>query len=392
MPNDAERVYAPADPYIQDLQVYVVGGAVRDALLGLPAGDRDWVVVGATPEILVERGFLPVGGDFPVFLHPHTREEFALARTERKTSRGYQGFTFYTGPDVTLEDDLRRRDLTVNAIAQDAAGNRHDPLSGIADLRARVLRHVGEAFAEDPVRILRLSRFAARFDTFCVAPDTLALCRVMVENGEVDALVAERVWKELSRGLMTACPSRMFDVLRDCAALARMAPELTDDNQLGARLDGAARASLPLPARYALLTACSPARDALSRRWRVPTACADHARLLPGLVQALQVTWRSLAVAMPSPGAETVVDILDKLDAKRQPERCLVLLRAADVMLGGRLDLPTWQAWADAVQTLDGGAIARACGGDVARIKPALRAARIAAVRAATACGDDHAC
>ena len=171
------------DPATQGLQVYIVGGAVRDALPGLPAGDQDWVVVGATPEDMARRGFMPVGGDFPVFLHPRTKEEYALARTERKSGHGYKGFTFHTGVDVTLEDDLRRRDLTVNAIARKPDGELVDPLGGQADLRARVFRHVGEAFEEDPVRILRLGRFAARFADFSIAPETLALCRRMVEAG-----------------------------------------------------------------------------------------------------------------------------------------------------------------------------------------------------------------
>ena len=189
------------DPAVQGLQAYVVGGAVRDQMLGLPAGDRDWVVVGSTPEEMSRRGFVPVGGDFPVFLHPRTKEEYALARTERKSGRGYQGFTFYTGADVTLEQDLLRRDLTVNAMALTPDGALVDPLDGASDLKARVFRHVGEAFSEDPVRILRLARFAARFGDFTVADETMALCRGMVEDGEVDALVPERVCKEVARGM-----------------------------------------------------------------------------------------------------------------------------------------------------------------------------------------------
>src|SRR5690606_24883445 len=181
------------DPLLEGLEVYIVGGAVRDALLGLPAGDRDWVVVGSTPEEMAARGFIPVGGDFPVFLHPRSKEEFALARTERKSGRGYKGFIFHTGKDVTLEDDLRRRDLTINAIAQRPDGSLVDPCGGLKDLQARVLRHVGEAFSEDPVRLLRLGRFAARFHQFSIAPETLALAIQLVESGEVDALVPERV-------------------------------------------------------------------------------------------------------------------------------------------------------------------------------------------------------
>ena len=208
------------------MEIYQVGGAVRDALLGLPVQDRDWVVVGATPDELVAQGFLPVGKDFPVFLHPSSREEYALARTERKTAQGYRGFAVQAQSDVTLEEDLARRDLTINAMAQSSDGRLIDPYGGQADLQARVFRHVTAAFAEDPVRILRLARFAARFPDFSVAPETLALMRQMVDAGEVDALVPERVWQELSRGLMQARPSRMFEVLRSCGALARLLPEV----------------------------------------------------------------------------------------------------------------------------------------------------------------------
>jgi tRNA nucleotidyltransferase (CCA-adding enzyme) len=209
---------------------YLVGGAVRDALLGLPVGERDWVVTGATPEEMVAAGYKPVGKDFPVFLHPQTKEEHALARTERKSGRGYHGFTFHTGPEVRIEDDLIRRDLTVNAIAQDVDGDGAliDPHGGRRDLDARVLRHVSTAFAEDPVRVLRIARFAARFAPlgFSVADETVALMRTMVEAGEVDALVPERVWKETERALMLERPSAFFTTLRDCGALARVMPEV----------------------------------------------------------------------------------------------------------------------------------------------------------------------
>ncbi|HSI56314.1 MAG TPA: multifunctional CCA addition/repair protein, partial [Ideonella sp.] len=208
------------------MKPYIVGGAVRDALLGRKVHDRDWVVVGATPEALIAAGYTPVGKDFPVFLHPHTHEEYALARTERKTAPGYHGFVFHTSPDVTLEADLARRDLTINAMAEDEHGGLIDPYGGQRDLEDRLLRHVGEAFAEDPVRILRLARFAARFPDFSVAPETEALMERMVEAGEVDALVPERVWQELARGLMEERPSRMFEVLRGCGALKRLLPEV----------------------------------------------------------------------------------------------------------------------------------------------------------------------
>ncbi len=230
------------------MQIYMVGGAVRDALLGLPVKDRDWVAVGATPQQLVDLGYLPVGKDFPVFLHPTTKDEVALARQERKTAPGYHGFAFHAAPDVTLEQDLSRRDLTINSIAIQAINtpatcqfehdfsqntpislNRTqliDPYGGLRDLDAKVLRHVSPAFAEDPVRILRLARFAARFSDFTVAPETMVLMQKMVQNGEVDALVSERVWQEIATGLMYDKPSRMFEVLRECGALQRLLPEL----------------------------------------------------------------------------------------------------------------------------------------------------------------------
>jgi len=207
------------------LELYLVGGAVRDHLLGLPAPDRDWLVVGSTPEQMVELGFEPVGKDFPVFIHKPSGEEYALARTERKTARGYQGFQFNTSPDISLEEDLQRRDLTINAMAQDANGELIDPFNGRADIKAGVLRHVSEAFVEDPVRILRLARFAARFD-FSVAPETLSLMQSMVSDGEVDALVPERVWQEMHKALLTDRPQNFFKVLRDCGALKRILPEI----------------------------------------------------------------------------------------------------------------------------------------------------------------------
>ena len=206
------------------MKIFQVGGSVRDKLLGLPSVDRDYVVVGATPEQMIADGFTPVGNDFPVFLHPKTREEYALARTERKSGRGYTGFAFQASPEVTLEEDLRRRELTINAMAVDADGTLIDPYGGARGIEAKVLRHVSDAFAEDPLRVLRLARFAARFTEFSVAPETLALCKKLVAEGEIAELVAERVWQEISRGLLEREPSRMFAVLRACGALAVLAP------------------------------------------------------------------------------------------------------------------------------------------------------------------------
>lgn len=385
------------DALLAGLDVYIVGGAVRDELLALPAGDRDWVVVGATPEIMAARGFTPVGGDFPVFLHPRTHEEYALARTERKSGRGYHGFVFHAGQDVTLEDDLQRRDLTVNAIAQAADGHLIDPTGGVADLRARVLRHVGPAFVEDPVRLLRLARFAARFHDFSIASDTLALCRTLVQDGEVDALVPERVWQEFAKGLMTAHPARMLDVLADCGALARVAPGLIWDAGVAAGLARAAVRSLSLAQRYALLCRASPA--ALQDRLRAPSACRDQARLLPGLMTRLEAlnrcdipaarpaTGESLADAAAGAGPAAWLALLESCDALRRPERCLELLAAAACVVDG-VDPAIWAQRLDVLHRVDAGAIARAAGGDADRIRAALRHARIQVLADALTAGD----
>ncbi|WP_420223562.1 CCA tRNA nucleotidyltransferase [Pigmentiphaga litoralis] len=362
---------AAADPALDGLDVYVVGGAVRDALLGLPAGDRDWVVVGATPEQLSDRGFLPVGGDFPVFLHPATREEYALARTERKSGRGYKGFTFHTGPEVTLEDDLGRRDLTVNAIARHADGRLVDPYGGQRDLADRVFRHVGPAFSEDPVRVLRLARFAARFTDFSIAPETLALCRHMVDDGEVDALVPERVWKELARGLMLDQPSRMLDVLADTHALPRVAPGLVWTPRVADLIDRAARNGLPLAGRYALLCVESSDTAALAKRLRTPTECADQARLLQSMLKMAEAFGAS-------PSAEQVISLFELTDALRKPDRLSQLLDSAALILPVERESwrNRWLDWLDVARTVDAGAIAARHAKTPALIKDAVRTAR----------------
>jgi tRNA nucleotidyltransferase (CCA-adding enzyme) len=348
------------------MQTYIVGGAVRDALLGLPVNDRDWVVVGATPQQLIAMGFLPVGKDFPVFLHPQTREEYALARTERKTAAGYHGFIFHAEPSVTLEQDLARRDLTINAMAQDPQGRIVDPFGGRRDLQDRVMRHVTDAFREDPVRILRLARFAARFPDFQVAPETMELMRAMVEAGEVDALVAERVWQELARGLMENTPSRMFGVLRECGALAKLLPEVDrlwgvpqradyhPEVDTGVHLmmvlDVAARLAAPLPVRFACLThdlgkGTTPA-DVLPRhigheqrsadllrgvceRLRVPTECRELADVV---AREHGNVHRSLEF-----GASALVRLLERCDAFRKPQRFELVLLACECDARGRL-------------------------------------------------------
>ena len=350
------------------MQTYMVGGAVRDALLGLPVNDHDWVVVGASPQEMITSGFLPVGKDFPVFLHPQTREEYALARTERKTARGYHGFAFHAEPDVTLEQDLARRDLTINAMARDEGGRVIDPFDGRADLKNRVLRHVTLAFREDPVRILRVARFAARFADFSVAPETRDLMREMVEAGEADALVAERVWQELARGLMEDKPSRMFEVLRDCGALARLLPEVErlwgvpqrpeyhPEVDTGVHLmmvlDMSARLKAPLAVRFACLThdlgkGTTPA-DVLPRhigheersarllkkvceRLRVPTECRELADVVAREHGNIHRSGEF--------GAAALVRLLERCDAFRKPQRFDLVLLACECDARGRLGL-----------------------------------------------------
>ena len=404
------------------MKVYLVGGAVRDELLGRPAGDRDWVVVGATPIEMLDAGFVPVGRDFPVFLHPQTHEEYALARTERKTAPGYTGFVVHAAPEVTLEDDLLRRDLTINAIAKDESGTLIDPHGGRADLEARVMRHVSPAFAEDPVRILRVARFAARFANFTVAPETLALMREMVAAGEVDALVAERVWQELARGLMEATPSRMFTVLRECGALARLLPEVEalwgvpqradyhPEIDTGVHvmmvIDMAARLAAPLPARFAALThdlgkAKTPAEilprhhghetksvalvEALCERLRVPIECRDVARLAARFHGDMH--------RVEELRANTGLTILERCDALRRPDRFELILLACEADHRGRLGweerpyeaAARWRAMLAAVRAVDAGAIARelaAQGRDKAQaIAQAVAAARVEAIK-----------
>ncbi|MEY2839190.1 MAG: hypothetical protein RJB60_1489 [Pseudomonadota bacterium] len=354
------------------MKTFLVGGAVRDRLLQRTTNDhvsdRDWVVVGSTPEAMLALGYTPVGKDFPVFLHPQTHEEYALARTERKSGQGYHGFVVHASPEVTLEEDLARRDLTINAIAQDADGTLTDPHGGQADMQARVLRHVSPAFTEDPVRILRLARFAARFHDFSVAPETLALMQHMVQGGEADHLVPERVWQELARGLMEERPSRMFEVLRQCGALARLLPELDrlwgvpqrpeyhPEVDTGVHvmmvLDMAAQLGASLAVRYACLghdlgKGTTP-QDVLPRhigheersvrllkgvntRLRVPNDCKELADVVArehgNIHQCLGF------------GAAALVRLLERLDAFRKPARLADILLACECDARGRLGL-----------------------------------------------------
>ena len=406
------------------MRSYVVGGAVRDALLGLPVKDHDHVVVGATPEQMIAAGFRAVGKDFPVFLHPKTHEEYALARTERKTAPGYHGFVFHTSPDVTLEDDLVRRDLTINAMARADDGSIVDPYDGQADLRERIFRHVSSAFAEDPVRILRLARFAARFPDFRVHDSTLALMRSMVEAGEVDALVPERVWQELSRGLMEERPSRMFDVLRDCGALARILPELDvlwgvpqpplhhPEVDTGVHImlviDYAASQKHPLEVRFAALvhdlgkgvspSATWPAHHghefegmklvtAVCKRLKVPNECRDLALMTArehgNVSRALQLR------------ANTIVTLFERCDAFRKPERFAQMLLASECDARGRgheahpmrfedyPQRPYLLRALEAARAVNAGEVAARYAEKRDKIPEAVHAARVSAVKAA---------
>ena len=359
------------DARAPQFQIYRVGGSVRDELLGLPAGDRDWVVVGATPEQMLAQGFQAVGKDFPVFLHPQSHEEYALARTERKTAPGYKGFAVHFSPDVTLEDDLLRRDLTINAIARAADGSLVDPFHGQADIQARIFRHVSPAFREDPVRILRLARFAARFPDFTIAPGTLALMREMTAAGEVHALVAERVWQELSRGLMSQRPSRMLQVLDQTHALRILLPHLpapeTQPDWLKA-LDASAAAHDPLPVRFAILMAgmtipADPQTEGTPHgkahvsleapqsadKKKMVTSITEQAKALRASNECTDAAVR-LASEIPGPipqaarqwflsperqDAEALLALFNRHDAWRRPERLRLLMTVAQ-----RLALP----------------------------------------------------
>lgn len=351
------------------MKAYLVGGAVRDTLMGLTVKDRDWVVVGSTPEAMHRLGYTAVGRDFPVFLHPRSHEEYALARTERKTAPGYKGFAVHAAPDVTLEQDLSRRDLTINAIAQDAeTSTLIDPFAGQKDIAHKVLRHVSASFTEDPVRILRLARFAARFTDFNVAPETLELMRHMVQSGEVDHLVAERVWQELAKGLMEPRPSRMFEILRECDALQRLLPELDKlwgvpqspehhpEIDTGVHvmmvLDTAAQVNASLEVRFACLThdlgkGTTPA-DVLPRhigheersvrllktvcqRLRIPNLCSELALVVAREHGNIH---RSHTL-----NAAAIVRLLERCDAFRKPERFAEIVQACECDARGRLGL-----------------------------------------------------
>jgi len=403
------------------MQTYIVGGAVRDELLGFAVKDKDYVVVGSTPEAMLAAGFKPVGKDFPVFLHPATRDEYALARTERKTAKGYKGFTVHASPDVTLEQDLARRDLTINAIARADDGRLIDPFNGVADIQSRTLRHVSDAFAEDPVRILRVARFSARLVDFNVAPETMMLMRQMVEAGEVDALVAERVWQELAKGLMEEKPSRMFEVLRACGALRKILPELDrlwgvpqpeqhhPEIDTGVHVmmvvDYAASRHFSLPVRFAALMhdigkGTTP-RELLPKhigheqrsanllkevcnRLRVPNDCKE--------LGVMTARFHGKLHQAPQMRPATLLEFLIELDAIRQPQRFMDFLKACEADSRGRTgyaDCKTPAAeWMvkvlQAAAAVDAGAVAAACE-TPEQIKVKVFEARLEAIK--TACG-----
>ena len=410
------------------MQTYLVGGAVRDALMGLPVHDRDWVVVGSTPEAMGAAGFVPVGRDFPVFLHPQTHEEYALARTERKTAPGYRGFVVHAAPEVTLVQDLARRDLTINAMAAPPAADGRlpdlqaieDPFGGRSDLQARVLRHTSDAFSEDPVRILRVARFAARFPDFSVAEATLSLMRAMVDGGEVQHLVPERIWQELAKGLMTQHPARMLEVLRSCGALRAVLPEVdglwgvpqspehhpeVDTGvHLGLVLDAAAAADAPLAVRFACLghdlgkAGTDPtqwprhighegrsvrALQALCKRLRVPQVCAELAEVV---AREHGNVHRSADL-----GPEAVLRLLERCDAFRKPARFADVLLACQCDARGRLgrshdgypQAPRLSAALQAAQSVDSAGVAEAAmaaGAKGPEVGWALARARVQAI------------
>lgn len=401
------------------MQTYIVGGAVRDELLGFAIKDKDYVVVGSTPEAMLAAGFKPVGKDFPVFLHPTTRDEYALARTERKTAKGYKGFAIHASPEVTLEEDLARRDLTINAIAKADDGRLVDPFNGLADIQSKTLRHVSAAFAEDPVRILRVARFSARLTDFNVAPETMTLMRQMVDAGEVDALVAERVWQELAKGLMEAKPSRMFDVLRACGALQKILPELDKlwgvpqpqqhhpEIDTGVHVmmvvDYAASQNFSLPVRFAALMhdlgkGTTPLemlpkhigheqRSAnllkeVCRRLRVPNDCKE--------LGVMTAKFHGKLHQAPHMRPATLLEFLIELDAIRQPERFRDFLKACEADSRGRTgyaDCATPAAELmlkahSAAAAVDAGAVAANCEGPE-QIKIKVFEARLEAVKAA---------
>jgi tRNA nucleotidyltransferase (CCA-adding enzyme) len=399
------------------IEVYYVGGAVRDELLGVTIQDKDYVVVGATPEQMLKQGYKPVGKDFPVFLHPQTHEEYALARTERKTAKGYKGFDIYASPEVTLAQDLSRRDFTMNAIAKSTEGEFIDPYNGLSDIKNKIIRHVSPAFIEDPVRVLRAARFCARFTDFTIAPETLDLMKQLVSHGEMDALVPERVWQEMSKGLMESKPSRMFEVLRECGALKVIFPELErlwgvpqppqhhPEVDTGIHvmmvIDYAAQKNYSLPVRFSALThdlgKGTTAKEVLPRhighelrsvdllkdvckRLRVPNDCKQLAHIVAKFHGKLH--------AVPHMKPNTMLAFLTELDAFRQPARFADFLKACEADSRGRTGMEDCDLneaamlsrVLEAASNVDAGAVAKAYT-EPEKIKQAVFEARLNAIK-----------
>lgn len=408
-------------PEDKALTIYQVGGAVRDALLGLPVKDQDHVVVGSTAEQMLALGYKPVGKDFPVFLHPETHDEYALARTERKVAKGYKGFTVYAEPSVTLEQDLCRRDFTMNAIAKASDGRLIDPYHGQEDIQQKTIRHVSDAFVEDPVRILRAARFSARFADFSIAPETMELMCAMVDAGEVDALVAERVWQELAKGLMEQTPSRMFEVLRECGALKKILPELDclwgvpqpeqyhPEVDTGVHImmciDYAAKLHFNLAVRLATLLhdlgkGTTPPEEwprhiahdirgaamikAIGKRLRLPNECCE----LAYMVAKHHIKQHQVMQMKPA----SLLKYLMELDAIRQPARFNMFLQACEADVRGRLglehvDIPhaeRMRAVLEAANSIDAGEVAKQYD-EPEKIKLAIYDARLVAVKSVCA-------
>lgn len=400
------------------MKIYTVGGAVRDKVMERPVHDVDYVVVGSTVEEMLSLGFKPVGKDFPVFLHPETRQEYALARTERKVAPGYKGFVFHASPDVTLEEDLLRRDLTINAMAMSEEGELIDPFGGKRDIEGKVLRHVSTAFSEDPVRILRLARFAARYTDFSVAPETMELMKNMVSSGEVDALVPERIWKELSQGLMEEKPSRMISVMHECGALARLFPEIEalwnvpqpekyhPEIYAGLHtmlaLDYSARKNYPLTVRFAVLLHDLGKGTTPSNQWPHHRAHEERgAPLVDNVCRRLHVSnmYRDIAVMTAREHgnirrsselrSKTAVMVLERCDAFRRPERFVDVINATECDLRGRKsdtvsfeDIPFpqrdyWMMILNAAKSIDAAAIIQSMDDASEEIPRALHNARV---------------
>ncbi len=315
------------------MKIFLVGGAVRDQLLGLPVHERDWVVIGSTPKDMIALGYKPVGKDFPVFLHPKTHEEYALARTERKTAKGYKGFEFYCAQDVTLEQDLERRDLTINAIAQNDQGELFDPFNGQQDLQDKIFRHVSLAFSEDPVRILRLARFACRFPSFNIAPETLKLMQKMVENKEVHALVAERVWKEFERALTYEAPKRFLDVLQQANALPILFPELSYTSAGVQAIQSASENTDNPIIRFACLFHDININNlqTINRRLKLPKEYHHFTKLM--------INYLTFLEKLDTTSAKQILDFLKKLDSLRRPDRIAHFMEAARYCLTQNIDI-----------------------------------------------------